>query len=86
MNCIHDGILRAHLDGELAGFELAGIAAHLVSCADCRDRFEKVRAEKAQTDNLLATLAPAADRITINPATAYAQFNQFRATHEPKAS
>ena len=38
MNCIHDGIFRAHLDGELCGAELAGVTEHLVSCTDCRAR------------------------------------------------
>ena len=36
MNCIHDGILRQHLDGELAGAELVEVTDHLASCADCR--------------------------------------------------
>ena len=40
MTCIHDGILRSHLDGELAGAELAEIGQHLVSCTDCRTRFD----------------------------------------------
>ena len=70
MTCINDGILRAHLDGQLAGAELAGVTEHLISCADCRACFEKLRAECAQMENLLATLAPAADSITINPAMA----------------
>jgi hypothetical protein len=86
MTCVHDGILRAHLDGELSGAELAGVTEHLVSCADCRAHFEKVRAERAQTEDLLATLAPAANSLAINPARAYAQFNnQFGTAHEPKA-
>ena len=87
MTCIHDGILRAHMDGELSGAELAGVTEHLVSCAHCRDLFEKLRAERTQTENLLATLAPAADSIAINSAIAYAQFNrQFGTAPEPKAT
>jgi hypothetical protein len=87
MTCINDGILRAHLDGQLASAELAGVTEHLISCADCRACFEKLRGESAQMQDLLATLTPAADSITINSAMAYAQFdNQFGTTSEPKAA
>ena len=75
MTCLHDGILRSHLDRELAGAELAEANQHLVSCADCRARWEKLRAETARMKDLLATLAPSADSITTNPAVAYAEFN-----------
>ncbi len=87
MTCIDDGILRAHLDSELAGFELAEVTEHLVSCADCRACFAKLRAERSQMEDLLTTLAPPADSITINPAMVYAQFNQqFGTANEPKAT
>src|SRR6266700_1092514 len=87
MTCINDGILRAHLDGQLAGAELVGVTEHLISCADCRACFENLRAESAQMQDLLATLAPAADSITINPAMAYAQFDhQYGTASEPKAT
>ena len=75
MTCLHDGILRSHLDRELAGAELAEASQHLVSCADCRARWEKLLAETARMKDLLATLAPSADSITTNPAVAYAEFN-----------
>jgi hypothetical protein len=87
MTCINDGILREHLDGQLAGAELARVTEHLISCADCRSCFERLRAESAQMDDLLATLAPAADSITISPAMAYARFdNQFGTASEPKTA
>ena len=75
MTCIDDGILRSHLDGELAGTELAAASQHLISCANCRARSEKLRAETARMKDLLATLAPSADSVTPNPAVAYAEFN-----------
>ena len=85
MTCIHDGNLRQHLDGELAGGELAEITSHLASCADCRACFEKLSTARAQTEKALATLAAAVDNARINPATAYAQFaNQFVAVGEEK--
>ena len=85
MTCIHDGTLRCYLDGELAGAVLTDVTEHLASCADCLARLEKLRAMRAQTEMVLATLAPAADDVTIDPAMAYAQFtNQFAVDHEPK--
>ena len=70
MTCIHDGNLRRHLDGELAGAELAEVTSHLASCADCRARSEKLGTARAQTEKALATLAPAADNARMDPATA----------------
>jgi hypothetical protein len=84
MTCIHDGNLRRYLDGELVGAELAEDTAHLAACADCRARFEKLGTARAQTEELLAVLAPV-DNVVINPATAYAQFaGKFAADREPK--
>jgi len=84
MNCIHDGILRQHLDGELAGAELAEVTEHLASCADCCARFENLAVARAQTEEVLGMLAPA-DDVAINPAMAYAQFtNQFAVDREGK--
>jgi len=85
MTCIDAGNLRRHLDGELAGAQLAEVTAHLASCADCLARSEKLGAARAQTEELLATLVPAADNVVINSATAYAQFaDQFAADRKPK--
>lgn len=85
MTCtnIDDGILRAHLDDELGGTELAELSQHLASCANCRRRFEKLSAEKAQTGGLLTTLAPGGDVTAINPEVAYSRFRrQFGASDE----
>jgi hypothetical protein len=85
MTCIHDGNLRLYLDGELVGAELAEVTEHLASCAECLARLEKVRSARAETEAVLATLAPAADGVAINPAMAYAQFtSQFAVDREPK--
>jgi hypothetical protein len=74
MSCIDDGILRARLDGEMAGTGLAELNQHLDSCADCAARFKKMSAERDRTADLMAALGPAGDLGTINPAVAYAQF------------
>jgi len=87
MTCIHDGSLRAHLDGELDGVELADVSQHLKSCVECRARLGTLSAERTHTQSLLANLAPVADRVAVNPAMAYAQFrNQFGTADERKPS
>jgi hypothetical protein len=87
MSCIHDEILRAHLDGELPASELGGVGEHLAACAGCRARFEKLRVEALRTENWLAILAPAADNFPINPGEAYLQFrNSVGTVDEPTAS
>lgn len=89
MTCtnIDDGILRAHLDDELSGTELAELSQHLASCADCRARVEKLNAERAQTGDLLTALAPAGDVTASNPAVAYSEFrSQFGTSDEREAS
>ena len=88
MTCtsIDDGILRAHLDDELAGTELAELSQHLASCAACHARFEKLSAETAQTGDLLTTLAAAGDVAAINPAVAYSQFRSRFGTSEERVA
>ena len=87
MTCFDDGILRARLDGELAGTELAEVDQHLASCADCRVRFEKLSAETASARDLLATLAPAGNDTRLKTTAAYAHFrSQFGTADEPKSS
>ncbi len=87
MTCCDDGILRARLDGELAGTELAEVDQHLASCADCRVRTEKLSAETASARDLLATLAPVGNDTALNHAAAYSHFrSQLGTTDEPKTS
>jgi hypothetical protein len=85
MNCMdmENGILRARLDDELAGVELARINEHLATCADCRARFEKLGGEASRTADLLTTLATAANDAGLSPAVAYARFrSQFTAADQ----
>jgi len=87
MNCPDDGILRAHLDGELEGTELTEARQHLATCGDCDARIKKLTAEKAGAGDLLASLAPDRAQTAVQPAVAYAQFkNQFVTTSEPQPS
>jgi hypothetical protein len=87
MSCIHDDILRAHLDGELPASERGSVGEHLAACADCRARFETLRARTLRTENWLAILALPADNSPINPGEAYLQFrNAVGTIDEPTAS
>ena len=85
MTCLNDGILRARLDDQLGGSELEAVKQHLAACADCRSRFEKLSAETARTQDLLASLASGESEPS--PAAAYAQFiAQFGTAPETKPS
>jgi len=85
MTCLHEGILRARLDGELSGSESEAVNQHLAVCTDCHSRFEKLSAETARTQNILASLASGEGEPS--PAAAYAQFTaQFGTGPEPTPS
>ena len=86
MSCIHDGILRAYLDTQLAGSEVAETGEHLASCTVCRDRFKRLRAEAAQMQDLLATLSPSTESMAVDPAVSYTQFKQLKTAKEPAVS
>ncbi len=87
MTCIDDGILRARLDGELAGTELTEVNQHLAACADCGARFKRLSTETGRTADLLATLVPVGNDNALNPAVAYIQFrSQLGTADEPKVS
>jgi len=75
MNCIDDGMLRAHLDGEVTGSELAAVDQHLASCPECRARLEQLRGQSTRTKHMLATLSDS-NTAPVHPAVAYAQFSR----------
>jgi hypothetical protein len=85
MTCLHDGILRSRLDGELDGSELEAVNQHLAGCADCRSRCEKLSTETARTQQLLASLASKEGEPS--PAAAYVRFSaQFETVREHQPS
>ena len=86
MTCIDDGSLRAHLDGELSGAELAQANEHLASCGQCRTRVERLSAETLRTGNLLGTLAPPAGDDMARSELAYAQFRSQSENAEERMS
>jgi hypothetical protein len=87
MSCIHDGVLRARLDSELVGGELAEVDRHLASCARCRTRLEKLNAEKESTQGLLAALVIGSEDAVVEPEAAYTRFrSQMAAGNHTKSS
>src|SRR5262245_42446028 len=62
-----DGVLQALLDGELDAAGVADARAHLTGCAECRSRFDALRADELLISQSLAALDHAAPAI---PATA----------------
>ena len=85
MTCLHDGILRARLDGELGGSEVEAVNQHLAACSECRSRFEKLNTETARTQELLESLASKEGEV--DPVAAYAKFRaQFGTAPEAKSS
>ncbi len=78
--CIPDGNLRAKLDGELSGAELAQVEAHLEICADCRRRSSEIAGRAGRTGALLSDLAPAGE--PADARLALAQLNR-RLTADP---
>src|SRR5215471_10427256 len=86
MSCIHDGVLRARLDSELVGGELAAVDQHLASCAACRIRLEMLNAEKQSTQGLLAALITGSEGLAVKPEVAYARFRQVARGNDTKSS
>ena len=64
MNCPDDGILQAHVDGELSAAELEELKQHLASCSKCCSRLERMQARTERVQGALAGLAPAAPEVS----------------------
>ena len=73
MNCPHDGVLPARLDGELGASELEQLNQHLASCASCRNRLELMQAQSERVRSSLGVLGPDSKEIP-HPAAAWARF------------
>ncbi|MGH9395230.1 MAG: zf-HC2 domain-containing protein, partial [Terriglobia bacterium] len=58
MNCLSDGVLRGRIDHEMSGAERTAADQHLGSCAECRERLERLTRESQQIARELSTLAP----------------------------
>jgi hypothetical protein len=67
MKCLKEGLLRGHLDGELALTDENRVAVHLRECASCRGRLETL----SQRANEVKRALQATDSPRIDPALAY---------------
>jgi Putative zinc-finger len=54
--CIPEGTLRAKLDGELSGAELAQVETHMASCERCRERLRAIASRAGRAGALLSDL------------------------------
>jgi len=60
-----DGMLRAHLDRELAASAAAEVAAHLAACPECAARADAMSERAARVTAHLEALAPAAETAAV---------------------
>jgi hypothetical protein len=74
MKHVDSGILRAKLDHELRGQELAGVEQHLAACADCRRQLEEIESSARSVGRALDPLAPRPGEMDINPESSLAHF------------
>jgi hypothetical protein len=83
--CASDGILRAKLDGELAGSDQLDLDAHLAGCARCRRRLEKLGERAGRVASMLSELAPERDA-AVDTDAAYTRLEaRQEAAAEPRA-
>ncbi|HUI58352.1 MAG TPA: zf-HC2 domain-containing protein [Bryobacteraceae bacterium] len=64
--CWPEGDLRAYLDWELPAEDQDRLAAHLETCAECRDRYAEVARRAARVSSLMDVLPePAEDAVAL---------------------
>jgi len=71
MNCPTEGMLRAHLDHELAAAESAEIERHLSVCPTCREQSAAIGAQAQQVNGVLAV-----EGGTVDPDLAYSRYRR----------
>lgn len=57
--CLDDGTVRSFRDGEITGGRRTEVAAHLQSCATCRQRVAEADARRERVASRMTALAPA---------------------------
>ena len=81
MICLDEGILRAHLDGELTQYETISVNYHLNLCNDCLHTYEKVLARSQSVSAMFAELAPMASELRTDAFAAQCALTRFKANH-----
>lgn len=82
MICLDEGILRAHLDGELTEYETLSVERHLSLCDPCRRDFEAIATRRQGINTLLAELSPLPQELRTDAFAAQCAFTRFKAQYE----
>jgi TonB family protein len=82
MICLDEGILRAHLDGELTRYETLSVQRHLSLCDQCRHHYETIVARAQSLTSMLADLSPLSHELRTDTFAAQCAFTRFKAQYE----
>lgn len=82
MICLDEGILRAHLDGELTEYETLSVARHLGLCEACHHEYETLVARQQNVQMLMDELSPLSHELRTDAFAAQCAFTRFRAQYE----
>lgn len=82
MICLDEGILRAHLDGELTEYETLSVNRHLSLCDHCRHSYEAIAARSHSLNSLFADLSPLSNELRTDTFAAQCAFTRFKAQYE----
>jgi Putative zinc-finger len=80
MSCPTEGLLRAHIDGELSAEETDAVEQHLCSCDVCRNRLAGITAQAELVRQKLHALLPESAGIPLDATLAYAHCRQREST------
>lgn len=82
MICLDEGILRAHLDGELSEYETLSVNRHLSLCDACRRDYETITARTQGLSALFGELSPLSHELRTDAFAAQWAFTRFKAQYE----
>ncbi len=82
MICLDEGILGAHLDGELTEYETLSVNRHLSLCDNCRHSYEAIAARYHRLNSLFADLSPLSNELRTDRFAAQCAFTRFKAQYE----
>lgn len=82
MICLDEGILRAHVDGELSEYETLSVHRHLSLCDHCRLDYEAIAARNTGISALLGELSPLSHELRTDAFAAQCAFTRFKAQYE----
>lgn len=82
MICLDEGILRAHLDGELTAYETLSVERHLHLCEACRRDYDAIVVRRQNVLSLMDELSPLTHELRTDAFAAQCAFTRFRAQYE----